>query len=216
MRRSKLLILMYHKLQEVLHRRWCEKLRKRLRNQNPTIITNNCCGGFIYHDLGLKFNSPTINLTVQNYPLFLEHLEHYLSCNLVETNCGRYSFPTGKLISGEFPDINLLFNHYRSFGEAQEKWMQRVKRVNYENIFFIMECYDNVYPEELESYKRLPYAKNKVVLTHSIHPEMSDAHYISSEKNNKFAWGRTFKQRPFSGKRYLDDFDYVSFLNGDV
>ena len=45
---------------------------------------------------------------------------------------------------------------------------------------------------------------------------MIDAHYINdgSQKMKKFRGG-TFKQRLFSGKRCLDDFDYVSFLNGE-
>ena len=68
----------------ILHPMWCYKQRKRLRNFNPTIISNNCTAGFIYHDLGLKFLSPTINLTVKDFPLFISHLEHYLSCELIE------------------------------------------------------------------------------------------------------------------------------------
>ena len=45
---------------------------------------------------------------------------------------------------------------------------------------------------------------------------MVDAHYIGTDNGTKkFKGGGTFKLRPFSGKRYLDDFDYVSFLNGE-
>ena len=33
-----------------------------LKNKDFTIISHNCVGGVIYHDLGLKFNTPTINL----------------------------------------------------------------------------------------------------------------------------------------------------------
>lgn len=55
----------YRRMQARLHERWCNVQRRRLRNSSPTIISNNCCAGFIYHDLGLKFNSPTINLTVK-------------------------------------------------------------------------------------------------------------------------------------------------------
>ena len=36
--------------------------RVKLFNQTPCIIASNCNGGIIYHDLGLKFLSPTINL----------------------------------------------------------------------------------------------------------------------------------------------------------
>ena len=71
----------------ILHPMWCYKQRKRLRNFNPTIISNNCTAGFIYHDLGLEFRSPTINLTIKQFPLFIAHLPHYLNCELMEI-CG--------------------------------------------------------------------------------------------------------------------------------
>ena len=176
----------YHSIQAILHERWCGSQRRRLKNFNPTIISNNCCAGFIYHDLGLKFNSPTINLTVKNFPLFIQHLEHYLSCKLIETDYSRkYGFPTGRLISEEYPDIDILFNHYESFDEAERKWHERVKRVDYSNIFYIMETYDNFFPQELEEYQKLPYSANKIVLTHKRHPEMIDAFYIGTDNGTK-------------------------------
>lgn len=139
-----------------------------------------------------------------------------MGCNLVETDySNKYGFPTGKLVSEVYPDIDILFNHYESFEEARKKWFERVKRVDYSNIFYIMETYDNFFPQELEEYQKLPYSTNKVVLTHKRHPEIADAHYIGIGNGmKKFKGGDTFKLRPFSGKRYLDDFDYVSFLNG--
>lgn len=42
------------------------RYRKRLKNTNVTLITSNCAGGIIYHWLGLKFNSPFINLWLTN------------------------------------------------------------------------------------------------------------------------------------------------------
>lgn len=39
-----------------------QRLRRRLVNKDITILANNCNAGFIYHDLGLQFKSPTINL----------------------------------------------------------------------------------------------------------------------------------------------------------
>ena len=36
--------------------------REKLKNNDFTIISSECAGGVIYHDLGLRFDSPTINL----------------------------------------------------------------------------------------------------------------------------------------------------------
>lgn len=62
------------------------KLRSRIKNTAPTIISNNCIAGIIYHNLGLKFFSPTINLYISgwDYILFVENLEDYLKCELIE------------------------------------------------------------------------------------------------------------------------------------
>ncbi len=65
------------------YRRERFKYRKRLRNKNktPTIISNNCIGGIIYHDLGLEFMSPTINLFFKNedFFTFLNDIEYYIN-----------------------------------------------------------------------------------------------------------------------------------------
>lgn len=36
--------------------------RERLNCDDVTIISTNCTGGILYHDLGLEFKSPTVNL----------------------------------------------------------------------------------------------------------------------------------------------------------
>lgn len=39
-----------------------QNYKQQLQNQTPCIISSNCIGGIIYHDLQLPFLSPTINL----------------------------------------------------------------------------------------------------------------------------------------------------------
>lgn len=68
----------YRRMQARLHERWCNVQRRRLRNYSPTIISNNCCAGFIYHDLGLKFNSPTINFDSEKFSVFYSTSETLL------------------------------------------------------------------------------------------------------------------------------------------
>ena len=36
--------------------------RKRLKNRSFSLVTNNCIGGIISHDMHLRFLSPTVNL----------------------------------------------------------------------------------------------------------------------------------------------------------
>lgn len=206
----------YDLLQTYLHKCWCRKQRKKLKNKDITIICNNCVGGIIYHDLGLRFDSPTINLTVKDYPTFVEHFEHYVKCELVEDATDEEcKYPKGILKSDQYPNIHLLFNHYHSFTDAKEKWEERCKRIHFDNIFYLMECYDDMYPEEFNDFCRLPYAPNRVILTHTPHPEIKNAFYVSCYQE-KFEWAKILKQKRLSGKRYLDEFNYVAFFNGDL
>ena len=46
------------------------KKRSRLKNTDFTIIASNCCGTMMYHDLGLPFLSPTINLNLNPWSSF--------------------------------------------------------------------------------------------------------------------------------------------------
>lgn len=40
------------------------KNQKRLKNRDFSLLSSNCNGVFILHDLGLRFNSPTVNLWI--------------------------------------------------------------------------------------------------------------------------------------------------------
>lgn len=50
--------------------------RKRLKNTDFSLITNNCVGGIISHDMHLQFRSPTVNLflTMRNSYCFVNIL----------------------------------------------------------------------------------------------------------------------------------------------
>lgn len=107
--------------------------RIRLRNNGFSIICQNCIGGVIYHNLGLPFLSPTINLWMEekDFYRFAANLKHYLSLELQFVS-GIDNTPTAWC-----GDILIHFNHYRSEEEAASKWYERRQRVNYDNLFFI-------------------------------------------------------------------------------
>ncbi len=91
---------------------------RRLKNNNPTIISSNCNGGMILHDLGLKFNTPTINLLFEasDYIKFVSDLDRYLSEDLVEAESDK-PYPVGLI-----GDVRVYLMHYKSFNEAKDKW----------------------------------------------------------------------------------------------
>ena len=107
----------------------------RLKNRTPSIIADNCNAGIIYHDLGLPFLSPTINLFFMpdDYLRFLRNPHHYLEVEPMETEDATVKWPVGMI-----DDVKVHFMHYKSFAEAKKKWLVRAKRLDFENLFVLM------------------------------------------------------------------------------
>lgn len=185
--------------------------RIKLKNKSASIIASNCNGTFIYYDMKLKYLSPTINLSfdMNDFVKMLENLKWYMNQEVVPYEDKRFDYPTGMI-----GDIEIRFNHYNSFDEAVNKWNERKERINYDNLFVLGVETDGCTYETLKKFDQLPY-KNKVIFTHKFYPEFKSAYYIKGfEKNNEVGVLINFKNQFFI-RRYLDDFDYVSFLNND-
>ena len=198
-------------------KKYINNLRRKIKNTSPTIISNNCIAGVIYHNLGIRFLSPTINLYISgwDYIYFVENLEYYLSCELIERKEHNKGFPVGVLTSNDESkkDIEINFLHYKTFKEAKEAWYKRLKRVNYDNIFFIYEYYEkNGNNELLMRFNNIKY--NKHIILHKPHNNMKEKWItvVNCYDKNETS-GTIFNYDGITGKRYLDKFDYVSFLN---
>ena len=88
-------------------------LRKELKNSNFTILSNNCMGVIIYHNLGLRFDTPTVSLyfPADDFIKFVNDLQYYINkADLVECLDGDVDFPVGILGKGE-KAIKIYFEH---------------------------------------------------------------------------------------------------------
>ena len=140
-----------------------------------TIISNNCSGGAILHELGMEFKTPTINLQIlpEEYPKFCQNFKKYMETDLVEYKDITEEHKTYlyKMFGGvpDMPfgllgDIIVCFQHYGTFEESKEKWDERKAKVDYENIGFIFHARGPEYKNEAEEFQRL-YLPNKLTLT---------------------------------------------------
>lgn len=193
-------------------------LRRRLKNHDFSLLTNNCVGGVICHNLNMPFLSPTVNLwmPVNDFLCFLNDLPYYLNCPVEEMHEDGISYPIGLLRHGE-ETVRLYFMHYDSFAQAVEKWSVRAKRVDFNHLYIILDYPANSSSLEQQAqvkkcFDSLPYS-HKVMLTKKagvhgqgiVNLEVYDKDYVP---------GLILKRKSdFSVKRYLDDFDYVHFLN---
>lgn len=190
-----------------LYKEW---KRLGLKNRRPTIIASNCIGTFLYHDMKLPFLSPTINLSfdMNDYVRFLENLKWYLEQPVVPCGDQRFDFPCGMV-----GDVEIRFNHYKTFEEAAAKWNERKQRIDWENLFVTAIDGDNCSYETLRRFDALPY-KNKVIFTHKPRPEFTSAYYLPGFENLDGLGRATDFTGRFFIRRYMDQFDWISFLNG--
>lgn len=198
--------------------------RKELKNCNFSIISNSCIGGVISNSLKERFNSPTVNLIIDldDYLVFCQHLYNYSMCpleqpNETETKDYKTPYPIGILRGGRFnlPDIAVRFIHYRSFDEAKAKWESRFKRVNYNNLFFVMEKGLYVSESIIDKFSALPY-RNKVCLTERSDPIRWPNNYCFSYYTKElYVVGNVYNpiNIGLAQYRWLDEFDYTTWLN---
>lgn len=130
------------------------KARKMVINKPLTIISQNCIGGVIYHDLGWKFLSPTINLFMNSadFVKFVNRLEHYISQEMVM----RWDefYPIGML-----DDIEVHFMHYNTCRDAKVAWERRCSRMEWERILVLCTDRDGFTETSFEQWQQIEYPK---------------------------------------------------------
>lgn len=174
----------------------------------------NCTGGILSHDLGLQFKSPTVNLffRAEDFIKFCENLKYYLSIDeFVECTdpkiIGQRTYPIAYL-----GDLVLFLVHYHSVSEAQKKWNERKKRVNWDDIVIINTDREGMTEELKDRFEILPY--RKVMFVHQPDEKHPSCFYIRGYENQERV-GIITDHDTWDGKRPIDQFDWVGFLNGE-
>lgn len=188
--------------------------KKRLHNENFTLFSTNCIGGVIYHNLKLRFLSPTINLWIspKDYiKLLKDPQKYFFDSDMHEIRIENIDYPVGRL-----NDIIVYGQHYDNFNELKYKWNERKKRINWDNIFVFMIERDGCTYQDLLDFDRLPY-KNKVVFTQKKYKDIKSCMVLpnSYDEENKNVNNLLQYKSSFSILETIDEFDYVRFFNGE-
>ena len=185
--------------------------RNKLKNKDFSLISSNCNGAFISHDLDLKFLSPTVNLFFfpGDFIKFVENLDFYLQQELQFIDNKNYNYPVGIL-----KDIQIHFMHYKNKEDAKLQWEKRCKRINRKNIFIMMTDRDGCSEDMIRRFDELPY-KNKVIFTNKEYKQFPSAFHISGFDNGPSV-GHLFKFQNTFGKKYFDNFDYIKWFNNKL
>jgi uncharacterized protein (DUF1919 family) len=186
--------------------------RRRLENQDFTIISNDCWGGEVYKDLRLAYKSPFVGLFIMTpcYLKLLHELQEHMQERLVFTNASRYQDLTEqRKKSGDYPigllrDVELHFVHAFSQEEAAEKWNRRTERIAWDNLFIKMSGGNNACTDVyLEDFDRMPY-KNKVCFVPTPRVDLASCVYVPNYVTNG---ARLYRKS-------LCHFDVINWLNG--
>ena len=171
-------------------------------------MSSNCTGSLVCHEIGLRFNSPFVNLWIppKDYIKLIGKLTVYMEKELVFVDDKEVNYPVALL-----GDVKIYFQHYKTENEARKKWNQRKQRMNYNHICYIMVQKDGCTYDDIKQFDLLP-AKNKVIFTSKPYQEFNSAFYIRGfEKRGEIKHMYEFESL-FSLKKYYYQFDMIDFL----
>lgn len=195
----------------------CKSRRRKLKNTNFTIISNNCWGGTVYESYNLPKQSPTIGMffMAEDYIEFLSDLKGYLCGNLsfIPAERSRWkdtpqvsgsrrfgSYPIGVLSNGK-NTVEIFFLHYTSEQEAREKWNRRCKRVSWKRLLVKFNDQNGCTSENLQDFMRLPF-KNKLFFTCKKWTEIHEG-YTVVRQFPKYDYIMA-SYEPFGKSKYID------------
>ena len=190
-----------------------KKQRRRLKNHDFSILCPSCIGGVIYHRLGQRFLSPTINLWMRqrDFLKFVSNLDYYIEKKLVFVEgvevAGKVcDYPVGKI-----EDIFIFFNHSDSKEEAEADWEKRKVRINYDNLYLIIYDREDITVDDLIEFGKIECA-NKIILTSKKYDNLPYAQTIVPHQNRLFSFN--YLDKDFFGKRTFEkQWDYVKWIN---
>ena len=201
--------LLLSKRQLILRENYISPIREKLTNHELSVFANNCVGGVLLHELGVRFNSPFVNLFVvpHDYIELISNPEYYFSQPLRFIEDKSVSYPVAMIDS-----IRINFVHYKSPEEAEAKWFERVKRINWENLFVIMTEQDGCKYDDLIRFDHLPYT-NKIVFTKEQYSDIKCCRIAEGyEGKREVSMLLEFRDR-YSIHRNYDFFDFVEWFN---
>ena len=194
-----------HKLKVKLEKVLAPIKRNFLKNKDFTIISNNCWGGICYEAYGLPKNSPTIGgyFFAEDYLKFVSNLEYYASLDIkmvpvteskrADSLLERDGRP---IWIGVLDDVEFVALHYADPQIAHDKWMRRVKRINWDNLIFKFSFQNDCTYEQLKEFDELElHGKKLMFVNKPNHPYHCGIYYRGFENdeqlyNDTFYWNK--------------------------
>lgn len=191
--------------------------RLRLRNHDFSIISNNCIGGCVSHDFHQRFNSPTVNLSIDfpDYISFLKDLSQYLDQDFTDISDTKYPVKTlqsvPRALLGGSDGVKMYFVHYKTFDEGVAAWKKRAKRIQWNNLYVVLQEIDGCTEQDIREFDALPF-KHKVAFVHKFYDGVKCQYVIGGHSHLGYVGNMTV-YNGWGYHREYDKFDWPSFLN---
>lgn len=185
-------------------------VKRSIKENNFSIISNNCWAGTVYRYLDMPYLSPTAGLYffAPDYIRFVSDLHYYLSVPLkfIDASESKYFNELKRRNQTEKPigildDVEIVFLHYKTKEEAKEKWDRRKARVNYEHIILKNSRMNLCTEKEIEAFNSLPF-ENKIFLNNRLPLKYESEIYWRGAGNE---YGIIRDNDPFPGKIKLKE-----------
>ena len=204
--------------------------KKRLKRESFSLISNTCLAGVIYHDMGHRFQSPTINLYIRpcEFVRFCAEIKRYLDEELVEVKAETSVAPLPDYPVALLGDITLYCKHDVDFAAAKKAWDRRKKRIDWEHVMFMMTDRDFVPPVEkcvsphfcgeevIHAFSELPYPRKVCLVKDPIYCEKYSCCRQVTTGCDQECVGIITNIVSLSGKRMYQcvrNWDYIDFIN---
>ena len=154
----------YNKANKTLDKLLVSHRSKKINNTDFSIICNNCWAGFIYRRYGLPYLTPTVGVYLfpGDFLRLCADLKGYMEKELefIPYTESKYRELIEERNQTEAPigrlgDVEIVFLHYKTKEEAEEKWKRRAARINYNNLIFKFSKMNGCTEQELKQFDQL-------------------------------------------------------------
>lgn len=181
--------------------------RRRNHQKEISILCGNCIGGYMYYQLGVRFDSPTVNLVITDMYKYIMNLDYYNTRKLLNTN----EFVGGGIPIAILDDIRIVLTHYATFDEGKSAWEKRVPRIHRDNMY-VIDSDISLDEEKLRNYGTLK-CKKLIIFT----AKKYDYPYCFQvrEFTNADKCGNILGKTITGKWKFEKFFDWVGWLNSD-
>lgn len=179
--------VMIRRVREKTNTYFAEGRRKKLHNDSFTIISNNCWAGTVYRYFGLPYLSPTAGLYffASDYVKFVSNLRYYIGLPLRFISISESRYAEELTRRGEqdkiiacLDDVEIVFLHYSTPQEAEEKWKRRCARINWDNLFIKFSEMNECSETDIQTFDAINFP-NKICLMSHPRPSIECGIYFS-------------------------------------